>query len=109
MSLTSDLADITLKQENQFAAELLPRSINNADALSSGNPELPDIDPEIDTAHALRGIRFKAVSAPGPTGARPEHLREMLAGNNQRITSKLIKSIARFVDTATKGLLPESA
>ena len=59
--------------------------------------------------HSLKGIHFKALSAPGPSGARPEHLRELLACPNKRVSRRLVGSLSNFVDVATRGKLIKEA
>ena len=59
--------------------------------------------------NSLKGVRFKALSAPGPTGARPEHLRELLECGNKRTARALASSVSAFVDAAIRGKLVEEA
>ena len=107
-SLTSELVSLSAEEETQFADLLLPRSSRPDTALSSPLPiSEPDENHEI--KYSLKGIHFKALSAPGPSGARPEHMRELLATRNKRVSQKLIQSIGRLVDVATKGELPDGA
>ena len=51
------------------------------------------------------GVHFRAMSAPGPSGARPEHLREFVAVRDRRIASRLLRAIGKFVDVASSGQL----
>ena len=49
------------------------------------------------------------MSAAGPTGARPEHLRELLAVRRRRTANSLLASIRDFVATAVDEDLPDAA
>ena len=75
-TLTSDVAALSPEDEIKYAEELLPCSTRPRMALSEVIPaaELPE---DYEVPHSLKGVRFKALSAPRPTGARPEHLREL--------------------------------
>lgn len=107
-SLISEVASLSAEEEKHFADLLLPRSANPDTALSGVAPPTdPDEMPEVQCS--LKGVRFKALSAPGPSGARPEHLKELLATKNKRISRKLIQSIGKFVDVASRGGLPDDA
>ena len=50
-------------------------------------------------------MRFRACSGPGPSGARPEHLRELSACRDRRAASRLLRAIAVFSEEATSGRL----
>ena len=43
--------------------------------------------------HALHCVKFAALSAAGPSGARPEYLKEMLSIRQRSIANKLYKAI----------------
>ena len=55
---------------------------------------------------ALAGVRFKALSAPGPSGARPEHLRDMLQCGRRRVTNRLLRALPATQAFAKAGSLP---
>jgi hypothetical protein len=75
--------------------------------LSGFVPEENVDDDDHVVVKSLKGVRFKALSAPGPSGARPEHLRELLDCSNKRTARVLANSVSAFVDTATHGKLVE--
>ena len=58
---------------------------------------------------ALGGVRFPALSAAGPSGARPEHLNEALLARRRSVTARLLRAIARVVRCARQGGLPDEA
>ena len=61
-----------------------------------------------DAEHPLRGVRFGPLSAPGPSGARPEHIKEALMAKSRPVTNKLLRSLERLEKAASKGTLPET-
>ena len=58
---------------------------------------------------ALCGVRFRAMSALGPSGARPEHLRELVAVRDRRVAAQLLGAIGRLHEVAAKGELCAAA
>ena len=80
---------------------------NQADAASPLAPT--GMDPEAaGLTHPLRGVRFGALKAPGPSGMRPEHLAELLSVR-RRTANKAIDALGRLLDTIMAGGLPEEA
>ena len=55
------------------------------------------------------GVRFAALSAPGPSGLRPEHLREMAMARRTRSKFMFERAMGRFVAAGIKGQLPAVA
>ena len=49
---------------------------------------------------------FKAGSAPGPSGLRPEHLKEALKASNIQRSNKVLNSLVTFVNNLSAGSLP---
>eukprot|EP00969_Alexandrium_andersonii_P343226 15171063-Alexandrium_andersonii.AAC.1 len=69
---------LTHDEQEQWAQRLLPRSDRPAEALAAA-PEPPEAEEAGSAPRAtLAGVHFSAMSGPGPTGARPEHLNELL-------------------------------
>ena len=50
-----------------------------------------------------------AMSGPGPSGARPEHLRELIAVRDRRCSGAMLAAIGKLVEVATAGKLCEAA
>ena len=107
-TLTSEVATLSVEEETKYAEELLPCSSHPDSALSVPLIAAEDLE-EHEVMHSLKGIHFKALSAPGPSGARPEHLRELLACPNKRVSRRLVGSLSNFVDAATRGKLIKEA
>ena len=85
-AVTTSVADLTPEQEKDHAAALLPvsRMLEALAGDETSNPtpavDAQDINDErSDGGSPLRGVRFSALTAPGPSGMRPEHAREMLS------------------------------
>eukprot|EP00969_Alexandrium_andersonii_P065063 2864470-Alexandrium_andersonii.AAC.1 len=49
------------------------------------------------------------MSGPGPSGARPEHLEELLAARRRSAVNRLLRAADGLVEHARRGALPESA
>ena len=109
-SLTSDLAELTEVDQERWAHKLLPRS-TYPDAVISSSPNngADDSETSVLEGRALAGVRFRALSAPGPSGFRPEHLRELIAIRDRRCTGALFVSIASFIGVAIAGKLCKEA
>ena len=110
-SLHSSVSSLDASSQTQWGARLLPRSTRPAEALSSEAtmPEGPMMEEDSPARSALRGVRFRAMSAAGPSGARPEHLRELVAVRDRRIANALLAAIDKFVKAAIGGELPDAS
>ena len=97
-SMTSEMAVFTPDEEEVLAAQLLPRS----DRLESVFADVPEVESPIEAPardamrQTLKGVRFKASSAPGPTGCRPEHLQDALNSKPRSSASLLLKALNEF-------------
>ena len=92
---------------------LLPQS-TDPDAATSSDATMgaEDDDSENNSQpfrNSMSGIRFPAMSAAGPSGARPEHVKEMLAIRRRSIANGLYKAISALRKAGEKGSLPECA
>ena len=109
-AMTSDTATFTAEEQRQWAAELLPRSE------SRSAPSLPSLPPADIAADALdgheespfKGVRFGLLSGPGPSGTRPEHIRDMLNCGRRRQSGRLSQAIRTTQALAAAGRLPRS-
>ena len=57
----------------------------------------------------MRGVRFAALKAPGPSGMRAEHLSELLGIPRKRVANKLLGSLSKLARVIKQGLLCEDA
>ena len=59
--------------------------------------------------HPLKGVRFAAMTGPGPTGTRAEHAKELLAGRSRRVCNRLCRAMAAVQHKIKCGQLIEEA
>ena len=59
--------------------------------------------------HSLKGVRFAALKAPGPTGTRAEHMSELLGVRRKRVASKGMRALGSLLEVIEAGGLPEEA
>ena len=115
-SLHTEAAEFSAAEQAEWGAALLPCSTRPTAAVSRcvpmERPEGAEVCDEHDianTGYALQGVKFRAMSAPGPSGARPEHLRELVAVRDRRVASLLLAAVDRFVRTGVAGELCDAA
>ena len=82
--------------------------------LSSAEPEAPDILEEpssrdIWEASPLRGVKFGPMTAPGPSGCRPEHIQELLSVRKRSVANRLLRQLSKAIHLASEGRLPSTA
>jgi hypothetical protein len=112
-SLHTEVAILDAEKQVTWGRTLLPGSARPAAARSVA-PAAADGgeaagDAQAQAASALQGVRFRAMSAAGPSGARAEHLRELVAVRDRRCANALLCAIGKFVDVATSGRLCDAA
>ena len=114
-SLTSEVAAFSQHDELQWSNTLLPQSGSSHSAVFSqvaSDVHMRDEDVDSQPRHlrsSMSGIRFPALSAAGPSGARPEHLKEMLAIRQRCVANSLYKAVAQMRSAGESGSLPDSA
>jgi hypothetical protein len=113
--LTGSVVSYPPDQESSYAQELLPdagRPQRVMTPRADAGPAVEDCDsPPDELFHSspkpLAGVRFGPESAPGPSGRRPEHLRDMLACSRRRAVNRLQHALGDMQDMALTGKLPE--
>jgi len=108
-SLVSAPANLTPEEQQRWAAELLPdtsRPLAGAPADPPAPP--PDAAGGQEVPKPLAGVVFGRLSAPGPTGMRPEHLRDMLGCNRRRAVNRFSRALHATEALADAGALPDS-
>ena len=106
-----------------WALKLLPRSSLGESALSSLAPQ--DLEaPHVQSggpvtadgtgraewnASPLRGLRFPPMSAAGPSGSRPEHVRDALNIRRRCVANRYLRLLGTFLEKAMAGSLPSTA
>ena len=131
--LTTSVATFSPREELRWAQELLPDRAREPrprqpppealgvppPRLQSGPqhmtcvPEPTDVEPNAprgdggqEPPKPLDGVRFAPESAPGPSGRRPEHLRDLLGCTRRRSVNRLLRALAETERLADRGLLP---
>ena len=107
--MVSDVAALSPEEQRRWADELLPRAGPTAGAVI---PPLQPAEVAADSvngseASPLRGVRFGPLSGPGPSGTRPEHLRDMLACGRRRSVNRLFAALRTTEALAEAGRLPD--
>ena len=57
----------------------------------------------------LKGVRYASLTAPGPSGTRPEHISDMLSVARRTDANKLQRALAMIYAAADSGVLPTEA
>eukprot|EP00973_Karenia_brevis_P034108 4705367-Karenia_brevis.AAC.1 len=55
--------------------------------------------------HPLRGVRFSALTAPGPSGTRPEHAADCFLTRKRRVVNRLRRAMLRVQKQAEQAEL----
>ena len=113
-SLTSSVAELSPEEQQEWATKLLPRSVRMDEGRLQHDGGVEEDAPVEATSFGgsrkiLSGVHFAALSAPGPSGARTEHLQEALGARPRSISSRLARAIAELQTAAAAGTLPESS
>ena len=66
-----------------------------------------DKDKAESSRQSLRGVRFSALSAAGPSGARPEHLRDLLSARSRTATSRMHTATAVMISNGVRETPPD--
>lgn len=113
-SLSSDVARHTQEEQQQWAARLLPSSAQPDRALQPAPMDQDaSISPELFSSggadHPLKGVRYAACTAPGPSGTRPEHAKEAFGIRQKALARRLARAMLKVQQLAQAGRLPEDA
>ena len=115
--LTSDMLSASPEQDQEWASLLLP---TNSDPTALSTRPMRDIARNAEVLDAiegaaaynaddspLKGVRFATLTAPGPSGTRPEHISDMLAVPRKADANRLLKALARFQAAVNLRSLPD--
>ena len=108
--LTTEVASLAPADQRAWAATLLPDSQRGRRALS--NPAAASAEAEGDEQERrgpMQGVRFAALSAPGPSGMRPEHLQEALGVRRRHVCGPLNSALRCLHRAAAAGALPAAS
>ena len=111
--MTSNVANPSADSTMHWARELHPSAWDPTSALAAPSPQgggqAPQAAADGEHDHPLRGVRFAALKAPGPSGLRPEHIAELLGVRRRRLANKLLRALGRLLDAIAGGRLCEEA
>ena len=116
MSITSEMMRLTPEEDVQTANELIPTSSNPDIALyRSSAPPIErsrgvrhDLHQGAQSADPLKGVRYSKLTAPGPSGFRAEHLKEMLGAPRRAEAKGLRDSLCRLRECIRKKEAPNA-
>ena len=108
-TLTSEVADLDADQQRIWTDTLLPKSDHDESRSYIAPIEQTTTSNERIFRRTLDGVRFPALSAAGPSGTRPDHIREMLAIPRKSEANRLYRAILALRTKGEDGTLPESA
>ena len=114
-SFGSKPATFTPEEEKSWADKLLPKSEAAGHALAPqreapprqpvSNLRAPTGQDGEEDNHPLKGVRYTALTAPGPSGMRPEHAKEMLSIRRRPLVNRALRALAAFQEVAAAGSL----
>ena len=107
-SLTTVTAQLSADEQKRWATELLPDTGRAGTGPAAAPRDLapPGVPETYDLPKPLDGVRFTRLSAPGPSGMRPEHLRDMLACRRRRAVNRLLRAMHVTEVLGAAGSLP---
>ena len=114
-SLTSDMMQFTAEEDLKWATELLPKSSQPDAAIATrpanDTPAAPRDTPALDSMEhsPLKGVRYAALTAPGPSGTRAEHIRDMLSVPRRRDANRLLRALTQLHNAIDEGRLCDEA
>lgn len=107
-TLSTDAAQLTVEEQRKFATMLLPRS--DLDNAVCQHPDFSNAseDPFGDAEsfeHPMTSVKYAPMTAPGPTGTRPEHAKEAFDIKQKSIARRLARNMAqaRHYGAAARG------
>ena len=130
-SLLGGVKSLSPDEQRQWSSKLFPRAASgrrthapappSADASANAPPVTPPVQaPEAQQSpnensssdpldgHPLKGISFPPMSGPGPSGTRPEHVKDMLGTSKRALRTRLLKLLDKAIEMGIAGTLPNS-
>ena len=119
-TLTTEMAHFSAADDRAWADKLLPKTTLPGGSLAAAAPQTqqpaapgPNLDvaasPQHDTDEwPLKGVRYSALTAPGPTGTRPEHLKELLGVRQRTVANRLVRALSALHKALQNGTLGSS-
>ena len=112
--LKGGLKSFTREEQTSWATKLIPQSDLGDAAFSrpctiAAQPLLHSEQSHHFPDNPLKGIRFPQMSGPGPSGARPEHTRELLSIRKRSVANRYLRLLGKLIDSGLDGTLPSTA
>ena len=109
VSLTSEVAQLSEAEQRRWTTQLLPCSTRPESARAAAAVVADEAATPAAASTALAGVRFGALSAAGPTGARPEHVRDAIGCKPRAASNQLARAITVLHETAMAGRLDDNS
>lgn len=103
-SLTFDMMQFDAEEDGNHASELLPHSsqpdvaqavVQPSDADGADPPSRSsNTDADAQARSPLKAVRYASLTAPGPSGMRAEHIRDILSAPRRRDANRLLRALA---------------
>lgn len=102
--LIGSVAHFTSDEEIKWAEKLLPAGpgIQDQARLQTRLTASGDEDD-----HPLKGVRYAALTARGPSGARPEHAKDVLGIRRRHFANRWLRAIEKVHEKAAAGMISE--
>jgi hypothetical protein len=114
--LHGGVKQLSPEQQRHWAGKLLPRAVHPAPAVVG--PAQEGIRPQAESQVSpngqgsespLKGIRFAPMTAPGPSGRRSEHVRELLSVRKRSVANRLLRLLGDAIRADLEGTFPSAA
>ena len=107
--LVSSMLSFSEQEDMRWAQELLPTS--NLGLTAHCDPHLapPPALPESTWDRPFSGLHYAALTAPGPTGTRPEHITDLLNVPRRIHANKIHAALSALFCRISAGSLPPAA
>jgi hypothetical protein len=114
--LQGGVKQLSPEQQRHWAGKLLPRAEHPAPAIARPAQEgtRPQAESQVNPngqgpESPLKGIRFAPMTAPGPSGRRNEHVRELLSVRKRSVANRLLRLLGDAIRAGLEGALPPAA
>ena len=107
--LVSSMLSFNEQEDMRWAQELLPTSNLGLSAHCDPHLAPPPAVPESTWDRPFSGLHYAALTAPGPTGTRPEHITDLLNVPRRIHANKIHAALSALFCRISAGSLPPAA
>ena len=107
--LVSSMLSFNEQEDTRWAQELLPTSELGSAAHCDPQLAPPPALPESTWDRPFSGLHYAALTAPGPTGTRPEHITDLLNVPRRIHANKIHAALSALFCRISAGTLPPAA